>query len=149
MFQEDIYPDTVSGIPSLSCEEWLAGENRGPILVSMKDGAIPFMPKIVTYKQLGFSDLGTNYSRSKLAPANNSSNKTNYINNTNKLNELSQPIASKSSFHALTNPKSIEHLADSAQTDKTPLSTISANDSQNTSAPNTKLISSSKSAFSN
>ena len=36
MFQEDIYPDTPGGIPSMSCDEWIAGENREPILVSMK-----------------------------------------------------------------------------------------------------------------
>ena len=36
VFQEDIYPDTASGIPSMSCDEWINGENREPILVSMK-----------------------------------------------------------------------------------------------------------------
>jgi hypothetical protein len=71
VFQEDIYPDTMSGIPSLSCEEWVSGVNKEPILMSLKDGAVPFMPKIVTYKQLGFSELGNNLSRSYL------SNKTN------------------------------------------------------------------------
>ncbi len=64
MFQEDIYPETLSGIPALSCEEWISGENREPVLVSLKDGAVSFMPKIVTYKQVGYSRLGTNYSRS-------------------------------------------------------------------------------------
>jgi hypothetical protein len=63
MFQEDIYPDTASGIPSISCDEWLTGVNRDPILISLKDGAIPFMPKIVTYKQMGYSELGNNFSR--------------------------------------------------------------------------------------
>ena len=63
VFQEDIYPDTLSGIPSISCDEWLTGVNRDPILISLKDGAIPFMPKIVTYKQMGYSELGTNFSR--------------------------------------------------------------------------------------
>jgi coronin-2 len=67
VFQEDIYPDTISGIPSLSCDEWIMGENRDPILMSMKDGAVPFMPKIVTYKQLGCSEIGNNYSRSLLS----------------------------------------------------------------------------------
>lgn len=64
MFQEDIYPETLSGIPSISCEEWIAGENREPILISLKDGAVSFMPKIVTYKQVGYSRLGKNYSHS-------------------------------------------------------------------------------------
>lgn len=68
VFQEDIYPDTISGIPSLSCDEWISGANKEPILMSLKDGAVPFMPKIVTYKQLGFSELGPNLSRSLLNP---------------------------------------------------------------------------------
>jgi hypothetical protein len=67
MFQEDIYPDTLSGIPSISCDEWLTGVNRDPILISLKDGAIPFMPKIVTYKQMGYSELGNNFSRMSAA----------------------------------------------------------------------------------
>jgi hypothetical protein len=36
MFQEDIYPDTLSGEPSLSADEWFAGSNVGPNLVSME-----------------------------------------------------------------------------------------------------------------
>lgn len=63
VFQEDIYPDTISGIPSLSCDEWISGVNKEPILMSLKDGAVPFMPKIVTYKQLGFSELRNSLSR--------------------------------------------------------------------------------------
>jgi hypothetical protein len=36
MFQEDIYPDTLSGEPSLSADEWFAGGDVGPKLVSME-----------------------------------------------------------------------------------------------------------------
>ena len=36
MFQEDIYPDTLSGDPSLSANEWFAGKDAGPKLVSME-----------------------------------------------------------------------------------------------------------------
>ena len=36
MFQEDIYPDTLSGEPSLSANEWFAGKDAGPKLVSME-----------------------------------------------------------------------------------------------------------------
>lgn len=36
MFQEDIYPDTLSGEPSLSADEWFAGSDIGPKLVSME-----------------------------------------------------------------------------------------------------------------
>jgi hypothetical protein len=45
--------------------------------MSLKDGAVPFMPKIITYKQLGFSELGTNLSRSYLNNGNNNSNSNN------------------------------------------------------------------------
>jgi coronin-1B/1C/6 len=37
IFQGDIYPDTYAGIPALSEEEWLAGQNKEPPKVSMKD----------------------------------------------------------------------------------------------------------------
>ena len=36
MFQEDIYPATASACPSLSANEWISGQNREPILVSLK-----------------------------------------------------------------------------------------------------------------
>lgn len=37
-FQEDIYPDTFAGVPSLTADEWLAGENRPPVLRSLRPG---------------------------------------------------------------------------------------------------------------
>lgn len=92
VFQEDIYPDTCSGIPSLSCEEWVAGENRNPILMSMKDGAVPFMPKIVTYKQLGFSEL-SNYSRS-------------FVNGENKIDSTDSNKIDKTVTNKLTQSSS-------------------------------------------
>lgn len=95
VFQEDIYPDTISGIPSLSCDEWIAGETREPILVSMKDGAIPFMPKIVTYKQLGFSDLGTNLSRSYTR----TTTTTTMNNATHPFNAYSKGLEDRNSNH--------------------------------------------------
>lgn len=36
MFQEDIYPPTASSCPSLSASDWISGQNREPILVSLK-----------------------------------------------------------------------------------------------------------------
>jgi coronin-1B/1C/6 len=38
LFQDDLYPDTVGDIPALSAEDWLAGRNAQPVLISMKDG---------------------------------------------------------------------------------------------------------------
>lgn len=37
LFQEDLYPDTVSDEPAMTAEEWMAGEDKDPILVSLKD----------------------------------------------------------------------------------------------------------------
>lgn len=34
MFQEDIYPDTAGDVPALTAEEWAAGEDAEPVLVS-------------------------------------------------------------------------------------------------------------------
>eukprot|EP00743_Colponemidia_sp_Colp-15_P000184 GILK01000213.1.p1 GENE.GILK01000213.1~~GILK01000213.1.p1 ORF type:complete len:460 (-),score=64.16 GILK01000213.1:141-1478(-) len=38
-FQEDIFPDCPGAEPALSAEQWFAGENKNPILVSLKPGA--------------------------------------------------------------------------------------------------------------
>lgn len=48
--------------------------------MSLKDGAVPFMPKIITYKQLGFSELGTNLSRSYGVKTNGNHAKTPKMN---------------------------------------------------------------------
>ncbi|XP_066983917.1 coronin-1A-like isoform X15 [Macrobrachium rosenbergii] len=37
-FQPDLYPDTASPTPALTAEEWFAGTNKGPVLMSMKTG---------------------------------------------------------------------------------------------------------------
>ncbi|WAR29781.1 COR2A-like protein, partial [Mya arenaria] len=50
IFQEDIYPPTVSAIPSLNADEWISGQNRDPILISMQDETINHTPTITTYK---------------------------------------------------------------------------------------------------
>ncbi|XP_067652931.1 coronin-2B-like isoform X3 [Haliotis asinina] len=48
-FQEDIFPPTASTIPSLTADEWVSGQNREPILVSLQDGAMQANPVITTY----------------------------------------------------------------------------------------------------
>ena len=93
MFQEDIYPETLSGIPSISCEEWIAGENREPILISLKDGAVSFMPKIVTYKQVGYSRLGANYNHSFPNKKENSSKI--HMQNISRTNSISTVSSNK------------------------------------------------------
>uniref|UniRef100_A0A671QEZ3 Coronin n=1 Tax=Sinocyclocheilus anshuiensis TaxID=1608454 RepID=A0A671QEZ3_9TELE len=37
-YQEDIYPMTPGTEPALSADEWLSGINRGPVLMSLKEG---------------------------------------------------------------------------------------------------------------
>jgi len=38
IFQEDLYPPTFSGEPTLSCEEWASGKNGEPKLTQLKPG---------------------------------------------------------------------------------------------------------------
>lgn len=40
LFQDDLYPDTVGPDPALEADEWFAGKNGGPILISLKDGYV-------------------------------------------------------------------------------------------------------------
>jgi len=37
LFQEDLYPDTVSDVPAITAEEWWEGTNKEPILVPMSE----------------------------------------------------------------------------------------------------------------
>ncbi|KAL7977481.1 hypothetical protein Chor_009430 [Crotalus horridus] len=41
LFQEDLYPDTAGPDPALTSEQWLAGKDASPILISLKDGYTP------------------------------------------------------------------------------------------------------------
>lgn len=40
LFQEDLYPDTLSDEAALSAEEWVEGKDAEPILISLKVGLI-------------------------------------------------------------------------------------------------------------
>lgn len=43
LFQEDLYPDTLSDEAAISAEEWIGGTNADPILISLKvSGCFPF-----------------------------------------------------------------------------------------------------------
>ncbi len=67
-----------------------------------KDGAVAFMPKIITYKQLGFSELGNgnNHSRRKnekyFSQSNGINNNTNDFNN--KSNNLINSVPARNSI---------------------------------------------------
>ncbi|XP_075760691.1 coronin-6 isoform X3 [Pelodiscus sinensis] len=41
LFQDDLYPDTPGPEPALEAEEWLAGKDAEPVLVSLRDGYVP------------------------------------------------------------------------------------------------------------
>uniref|UniRef100_A0A8C2DXH3 Coronin n=1 Tax=Cyprinus carpio TaxID=7962 RepID=A0A8C2DXH3_CYPCA len=40
LFQEDLYPDTIGPEPSVEADDWFAGKNGEPILISLKDGFV-------------------------------------------------------------------------------------------------------------
>lgn len=41
MFQEDIFPPTFSGEPSMVAEEWIGGKNSEPNKIDLKDFVLP------------------------------------------------------------------------------------------------------------
>ncbi|XP_038615644.1 coronin-6 isoform X3 [Tachyglossus aculeatus] len=41
LFQDDLYPDTPGPEPALEAEEWLAGQDADPVLISLRDGYVP------------------------------------------------------------------------------------------------------------
>ncbi|XP_057687544.1 coronin-1C-A-like isoform X1 [Corythoichthys intestinalis] len=41
LFQDDLYPDTAGPDSALEAEEWFAGKNGEPILISLKNGYVP------------------------------------------------------------------------------------------------------------
>jgi len=38
LFQDDIYPDTQADVPALTAEEWISGETKPPVLISLREG---------------------------------------------------------------------------------------------------------------
>ena len=38
LFQEDLYPDTPGDTAAISAEEWEAGQDAEPVLISLRDG---------------------------------------------------------------------------------------------------------------
>lgn len=38
MYQEDLYPSTVSSQPALSAEEWFSGRDENPVMMDLKTG---------------------------------------------------------------------------------------------------------------
>lgn len=48
LFQEDLYPDTLSDEASNTAEEWMAGKDTEPILVSLKVSHSSYILKTLT-----------------------------------------------------------------------------------------------------
>lgn len=48
LFQDDLFPDTAGDVPALTAEEWIAGKNATPILVSLRDGYKPTQKAVLT-----------------------------------------------------------------------------------------------------
>lgn len=55
-FQGDIFPATASCVPSLSANEWVSGQNREPILISLQDGQLTNCPPITSAKAVQKQD---------------------------------------------------------------------------------------------
>ncbi len=45
MFQDDLYPDTPGDEPAMTAEEWFAGKDADPIMISLKDGYVSSQKK--------------------------------------------------------------------------------------------------------
>lgn len=45
LFQEDLYPDTPGDTAAISAEEWEAGSDVEPVLISLRDGYQPSTAK--------------------------------------------------------------------------------------------------------
>ncbi|XP_051788433.1 coronin-1B-like [Erpetoichthys calabaricus] len=41
LFQDDLYPDTAGPEPPMEAEDWVAGRDAMPLLISLKDGYVP------------------------------------------------------------------------------------------------------------
>jgi len=38
LFQDDLFPDTAGDVPALTADEWIAGKDATPVLISLRDG---------------------------------------------------------------------------------------------------------------
>lgn len=89
LFQEDLYPDTVGHIPALSAEEWFAGEDAEPLLVSLKSGFVPPSTKTSEFKVTKLSnmlDKPSSKSASSNTTSRTSAGATSNVTNSNSLN---------------------------------------------------------------
>lgn len=57
IFQSDIFPDTYAGLPSMSVDEYLAGENKQPITMSMDPDKRVDVEKVEYVKKKTYAEL--------------------------------------------------------------------------------------------
>jgi len=57
VFQEDIYPDCFSGLPSMQPEEYLKGDNQKPVTMSMDPAKRDGAEKLVYVKKMTYAEL--------------------------------------------------------------------------------------------
>ncbi|XP_039623427.1 coronin-1B-like isoform X2 [Polypterus senegalus] len=48
LFQDDLYPDTAGPEPPMEAEDWVAGRDAMPLLISLKDGYVPSKQRDLT-----------------------------------------------------------------------------------------------------
>ncbi|KAJ8271664.1 hypothetical protein COCON_G00105230 [Conger conger] len=65
-YQEDIYPMTAGNRPALSAAEWLSGQDKDPVLISLKPGSKPeeLYPELTSGK-LSKNSLDSNYTQTR------------------------------------------------------------------------------------
>lgn len=74
LFQEDLYPDTLSDEPGTTAEEWFAGQDAEPILVSLKVSCLNDLKTyifILTNKQTNDTHVFPNFLKEILPPLRN------------------------------------------------------------------------------
>jgi len=57
VFQEDIYPDCFAGVPSMTTDEYLSGNNAAQVLMSMNPAKREDVAKVVFEKKQTYSEL--------------------------------------------------------------------------------------------
>lgn len=63
LFQEDLYPDTLSDEAATTAEEWFGGEEATPILVSLKVSFSLVMGSLVSFNSRTILDTQSLFTR--------------------------------------------------------------------------------------
>jgi coronin-2 len=112
LFQTDLFPDTAAPTPAMSAEEWIAGKNRYPILMSMKSQ----LSNAKTYKPIQLSRSattnGTNgHDHEHFAPVSSSLNNNRkfiYLTEENRIDYRPKPLP-RSDSQEILRPSNAPH----------------------------------------